>query len=241
MLGVILVYIYGVMAFLFIPDLYFDEGVDTGLINKAGDSICMSLLHCFLSTFNYGVRTGGGMGEFLPAETAAGYNYLAYDIRFFFDVSFFLMVITILLNVIFGIIIDTFAQLREKADNTKEDKNNICFICGLSRQELDRDTEEGFDFHKEQDHEIWNYVYFLIHLDVKPSSDMNGVESTIKEKVKNDDNSWFPLQRCLRIDKDPKKADQSEEANELEVMARKIKIKFQRTEEAINNLESLLT
>ena len=28
MLGVILVYIYGVIAFLFIPDLYFDEGVD---------------------------------------------------------------------------------------------------------------------------------------------------------------------------------------------------------------------
>ena len=70
---------------------------------------------------------------------------------------------------------------------------------------------------------------------------MNGVESTIKEKVRIDDNSWFPLQRCLRIDKDPKKADQSEEANELEVLAREITIKFQRTEEAINNLESLLT
>ena len=74
MLGVILIYLYGVIAFMFIPDLYFDEGIHAGLINKAGDSICMSLLHCFLSTFNYGLRTGGGMGEFLPAETAAEYN-----------------------------------------------------------------------------------------------------------------------------------------------------------------------
>ena len=115
MLGVILVYIYSVIAFLFISDLYFDEGIETGLLNKAGDSICMSLLHCFLSTFNYGIRTGGGMGEFLPAETAAEYNAIAYNIRFVFDVTFFLLIITILLNVIFGIIIDTFAQLREKA------------------------------------------------------------------------------------------------------------------------------
>ena len=109
MLGVILVYIYSVIAFLFISDLYFDEGIEMGLINKAGDSICMSLLHCFLSTFNYGIRTGGGMGEFLPAETAAEYNSIAYNIRFVFDVTFFLLIITILLNVIFGIIIDTFA------------------------------------------------------------------------------------------------------------------------------------
>lgn len=109
MLGVILVYIYSVIGFLFISDLYFDEGIDTGLLSKAGESICMSLLHCFLSTFNYGVRTGGGMGEFLPAETGASYNFLAYYVRFFFDITFFLLVITILLNVIFGIIIDTFA------------------------------------------------------------------------------------------------------------------------------------
>ena len=74
MLGLILIYNYGVIAFMFIPDLFFDEGIDRGLLNKAGDSICMSLLHCFLSTFNYGLRAGGGIGEFLPAETAAEYN-----------------------------------------------------------------------------------------------------------------------------------------------------------------------
>ena len=74
MLGLILIYNYGVIAFMFIPDLYFDEGIDRGLLNKAGDSICMSLLHCFLSTFNYGLRAGGGIGEFLPPETAAEYN-----------------------------------------------------------------------------------------------------------------------------------------------------------------------
>jgi hypothetical protein len=47
--------------------------------------------------------------------------------------SFNLVVSVICLNVIFGIIIDTFAQLREASSNIEEDKKNICFICGLSR------------------------------------------------------------------------------------------------------------
>jgi hypothetical protein len=47
--------------------------------------------------------------------------------------SFNLVVSVICLNVIFGIIIDTFAQLREASGNIEEDKKNICFICGLSR------------------------------------------------------------------------------------------------------------
>ena len=115
MLGVILIYLYSVIAFLFISDLYFYEGINPGLLNKAGESICMSLLHCFLSTFNYGLRTGGGIGEFLPSETAAEYNNVAYTLRFFFDLSFYLIIIVILLNIIFGIIIDTFAELREKS------------------------------------------------------------------------------------------------------------------------------
>ena len=41
--------------------------------------------------------------------------------------------ITILLNVIFGIIIDTFAELREKSSMQYEDMKNVCYICGLKR------------------------------------------------------------------------------------------------------------
>jgi hypothetical protein len=133
MLGIILIYIYAAFAFLFISDTYFDDGVHAGLLNKAGDSICMSLLHCFLSTLNYGLRSGGGMGEFLKVMTNAKWASEGFWIRYFFDISFYLIVIVICLNVIFGIIIDTFAQLREKAGNTAEDIKNICFICGLDR------------------------------------------------------------------------------------------------------------
>ena len=242
MLGVILIYLYGVIAFMFIPDLYFDEGIHAGLINKAGDSICMSLLHCFLSTFNYGLRTGGGMGEFLPAETAAEYNRQAYNIRFFFDVSFFLLVITILLNVIFGIIIDTFAELREKSSMQLDDMKNVCYICGLNRQTLDRDTEEGFEIHNSEDHEVWNYVYFLIHLQIKDKSDMNGVETYIKDKFENQETSWFPLHRCLRIIKEQgKKTQDTSETNKVSELEKELMHKISVAEEGIKNLESMFS
>jgi inositol 1,4,5-triphosphate receptor type 3 len=133
MLGIILIYIWACIAFLFIADNYFDDAIHTGLLNKAGDSVCMSLMHCFLSTINYGLRFGGGMGDFFPTVTVESWAWQDKWIRFYFDLSFNLVVSVICLNVIFGIIIDTFAQLREASSNIEEDKKNICFICGLSR------------------------------------------------------------------------------------------------------------
>ena len=62
----ILVFIYAAIAFQFVADTYYDDNIHRGMLNKKGESVCMSLLHCFLSTINYGIRMGGGMGEFLP-------------------------------------------------------------------------------------------------------------------------------------------------------------------------------
>jgi len=64
MLGVILIYNWSCIGFLFISDNYFDDNINAGLLNRAGASVCMSLMHCFMSTINYGLRFGGGMGDF---------------------------------------------------------------------------------------------------------------------------------------------------------------------------------
>ena len=41
-------------------------------------------------------------------------DFQAYGLRILFDVSFFIIVTTIGLNIVFGIIIDTFAELRDE-------------------------------------------------------------------------------------------------------------------------------
>jgi len=114
MLGVIIIYIYSTFAYTFVHETYYDDNVNAGLLNRKGDSLCQTMMHCFLSTFNYGVRGGGGIGDFLPTQTAVFPNTSAFYFRAIYDLSFFIVVITILLNIIFGIIIDTFSLLREE-------------------------------------------------------------------------------------------------------------------------------
>lgn len=66
MLGIIIIYIYSVFAYTYIADMYHDDDIERWIGNRRGKSVCMDMLHCFLSTINYGLRMGGGIGEFLP-------------------------------------------------------------------------------------------------------------------------------------------------------------------------------
>lgn len=109
MLGAILMYNFAIFAFLFLSDNFYDGGIQAGLLNKNGDSVCMSLLHCYFSTITYGLRYGGGVAELQPQQTSDSWNTANYYLRFFFDIAFFIVITTIILNVVFGIIIDSFA------------------------------------------------------------------------------------------------------------------------------------
>jgi len=112
-----------------------------------------------------------------------------------FDLSFFLVVITVLLNIIFRIIIDTFAELRDKKKKTDDDIKNVCFICNIERQTFDRETEEGFEIHINYDHKVWQYLNFIIHLKSIPVTELNGTESYILDLLVKDNISWFPMQK----------------------------------------------
>ena len=50
--------------------------------------------------------------------------------RVIYDLLFFFIVIIIVLNLIFGVIIDTFADLRSEKQQKEEILKNTCFICG---------------------------------------------------------------------------------------------------------------
>ena len=53
-----------------------------------------------------------------------------FPARVIYDMVFFFIVIIIVLNLIFGVIIDTFADLRSEKQNKEEVIKNSCFICG---------------------------------------------------------------------------------------------------------------
>lgn len=87
---------------------------------------CDALYDCFIYVFDLGVRWGEGIGNFfqIPQVTDRGkfYKLNAFQILFFFIINL------IFLNVIFGIIVDTFSQLRYQSDARGEDQNNVTFF-----------------------------------------------------------------------------------------------------------------
>ena len=76
---------------------------------------------------NQGLRNGGGIGDVLRPPSMDEPFYIA---RVIYDMLFFFIVIIIVLNLIFGVIIDTFADLRAEKQQKEDILKNSCFICG---------------------------------------------------------------------------------------------------------------
>ena len=82
-------------------------------------------------------------------------NYLIN--RFFFDFSFYTVVVIVLKKVLFGIILDTFRELRKKQFKTDTDIANICFICEVEKDECEKNNI-SFKEHCEKEHSFLGYL-----------------------------------------------------------------------------------
>ena len=100
--GAAVIYLFSVVAYLQFPDHFVDED---------GDPVCTNLTACFLFVLMKGLRQGGGVGDVLFQSKPTDQLYTR---RMIFDFVFFVVVVVILLNIIFGIIIDTFGELRDQ-------------------------------------------------------------------------------------------------------------------------------
>ncbi|KAB0399350.1 hypothetical protein E2I00_010044, partial [Balaenoptera physalus] len=103
--------------------------------------------------------------------------------RVIYDLLFFFMVIIIVLNLIFGVIIDTFADLRSEKQKKEEILKTTCFICGLERDKFDNKTVT-FEEHIKEEHNMWHYLCFIVLVKVKDSTEYTGPESYVAEMIK---------------------------------------------------------
>lgn len=176
--GLFIVYIYSTIYFLAFSSEF----------NSDEKFYCESLRDCFSTILNKGVRAGGGIGDIFDM-------YGSLDLREIFriitDLSFFIIVIIILLNIIFGIIIDTFAELRDQRNDLIYDLQHNCFICGNTRFQFDL-KRISWKLHVNLDHSLHSYLAFLVYIRQKMISDCNGVEKYIKEKIAQNNVEFFP-------------------------------------------------
>jgi hypothetical protein len=57
-------------------------------------------------------------------------------------------------------------------------------------------------YHIKKEHNLWQYVFFIIHLNTKDETDYNGAESFIADKLNADDISWFPFNKAICLEKE---------------------------------------
>jgi len=115
-----------------------------------------------------------------------------------FTIFYTVAITLVLLNVIFGIIIDAFGQLRDEQDETARLLLNTCFICGKDRNDFDDPKVAGnFEHHINHEHNVWHYICFLVLIYNKKSTELTGAEHFVKEELKRSKLDWFPMNRAL--------------------------------------------
>lgn len=184
----VVVYLYTVVAFNFFRKFY-DKSED----EDEPDMKCDDMMTCYLFHMYVGVRAGGGIGD--EIEDPAGDEYELY--RVVFDITFFFFVIVILLAIIQGLIIDAFGELRDQQEQVKEDMETKCFICGIGSDYFDT-TPHGFETHTFDEHNLANYMFFLMYLINKDETEHTGQESYVWKMYQERCWDFFPAGDCFR-------------------------------------------
>ena len=126
----IIIYIFTMITFFYVQDNMYDWGVNAYDSDIVGENNCISMAQCFVTMIDKGLRFGGGIGDITEP---IHFNNMRehYFVKLAHDASFHIIVKVIMLNVLFGIIIDTFAQLRDEKQTNYDDMVKKCFICNL--------------------------------------------------------------------------------------------------------------
>lgn len=158
-----------------------------------GENDCKTLWGCFKFMMCYSLRQGGGVGDVMN---------LNIDNQWIADSTYHLIVSIMLLNIVFGIIIDTFSSLRAAKLERLADTTEVCFICGIDKQVFDRASPDpdGFQTHITVDHNMWNYLYYIFMLWEQDRDDDDGLEQFVRRSIDRDEIIWFPLHKAKRLD-----------------------------------------
>lgn len=112
-------------------------------------------------------------------------------VRFFYDFVSVVIINMLLKELLFGIILTTFKGLRKKMTQSDYDKNSKCFICGADKNQLEKHKVD-FHLHRKTDHNIWNYINYILRLKFSDPQDLNAINSYVLDKIEKKYTSWIP-------------------------------------------------
>merc|ERR1712222_139647 len=105
----------------------------------------------------------------------------------------------ILLNVVFGIIIDKFGSFRDDKLSMMNDMENTCYICGKDRSEISQFID--YNDHITTQHGLMRYWNFILYLKTKPKNEMTGLQQYVLDLAnKTKSSKWFPIGRSVELE-----------------------------------------
>ena len=188
----IIMYIFSNIYFFFLNSDFEVE------IHYRDDNYCKTLIFTFLNALDNGIRARGGLGD-----SGKRISFLKdknhYLFRLIIDDLFFLLIVIIMIDMVFGIIIKSFDILRYRYQKFINDQKNYCIICH-SNKDLIGKARLNFREHIKITHNLWNYVEYMISLKLKDINGLNYINKYVRDKLDKKDISWLPTYRDM-IDK----------------------------------------
>lgn len=201
-----------VTLFLFILfEYYFIIFIYLYMYDNLQDDSCYSFDRCFFTIGDNAYKNSNGIINFLLESKYKSEFFLGG--RFWLDNLFCIVLIMLILQMMAGIIIDNFSALRENQQLIHEDRYNVCYICGLHKNELNKlyGNEEGYTEHIKLDHYYWNYMFLIFNLIKKDPKKLSGVDLFIYNNFENQNFSWIPFETCKKKVEDNKQISLADE------------------------------
>lgn len=173
--------------------------------NNHIENECGTLLYCFATHLDYGLRFDGGIADRMK-KSSYNSERSYYIYRFFYEELYFIALVMLMLNMIFGIIFEAFSELRNKEQAIEKDKKEICFICGMDKESCKKKGEK-LDEHLEHVHNIWTYVEYIMGLRFVDLQETNAINSYVIESIEKKELLWFPYDETKKYDEENRQED----------------------------------
>eukprot|EP00658_Telonema_sp_P-2_P035750 TRINITY_DN25955_c0_g2_i5.p1 TRINITY_DN25955_c0_g2~~TRINITY_DN25955_c0_g2_i5.p1 ORF type:complete len:2991 (-),score=721.49 TRINITY_DN25955_c0_g2_i5:376-9348(-) len=188
----LILFVFLCYAFSLVGYMYFSGDYPT-------DS-CDEMMLCFRTTIDHGFKHDGGIGGYLTQietlDKDSGYE----TARFLYDHLFNVLLLILLLNIVFGVVIDTFADMRNQTDALQDDKTVFCTVCSCPSARFEN-VGRGFDYHIKYEHNMWDYYALFAYLIKKNPLEFTGIESYLYTQItQKDPYSIFPVNKSLTLE-----------------------------------------
>ena len=114
----------------------------------------------------------------------------------------------LVLNIIYGVIIDAFIELRNNEKKINRDKKEVCFICGIDKETCQKKGEK-LEAHLENVHNLWIYVEYMIGLKLVDIQDTNAINSYVIESLEQKELAWFPFDETAMAGEENQEEDEN--------------------------------